>query len=47
MMEELIIEVIDAASGDTYFYYEEDMLLDISCWDSIINLSKMIDDIGM
>lgn len=46
-MKELIIEVLDSISQDTYFYYEEDMLSDISCWDSVSDLSKMIDDIGM
>lgn len=39
------IEILDESSGDTYLYFEEDMVSDIMETDSVKALSKMIDEL--
>lgn len=42
-MNELYLEVVDDLSGDSYFYYEEDMN-DTLLYESVIDLSQMISE---
>lgn len=43
--EDPVIEILDEESGDTYLYFEEDMVPDIMETDSVKALSKMIDEL--
>ena len=42
--DEIYIEITDAESGDSYFYFEDDMIPEPTETESFIALSAMIDE---
>jgi hypothetical protein len=44
--DEFYIEIVDSESGDSYFYFEHDMIPEPTETESFHALSQMIDELG-